>query len=234
MWRSDPEHYFEYGETALRCIQPAMAATDRASFENILDFPSGHGRVLRTLKAEFPRAHLTACDIDPDAVDFCAQTFGAKPIYSAEDPSAIDLPREYDLIWCGSLLTHLDAPRWRAFLGLFEAALRPYGLFVITTAGRYCAELARRDKARGFWWSGSMLAAYDRTGFGYSEYGADVKEEISITTYGQSIASLRWVIEQLEELKLLRIVFACERAWHGLDAIACQKGPYPGLGAEES
>src|SRR5436309_14349941 len=117
MWRSDSKYYFEYGETAVRLIRLAMDATGTGQVptHNVLDFPSGHGRVLRTLKAAFPRARLTACDIDHDAVDFCAETFGAEPIYSDEDPRAIELPGQYDLIWCGSLFTHLDAPRRAGF-----------------------------------------------------------------------------------------------------------------------
>jgi SAM-dependent methyltransferase len=233
MYADDRENYFVFGDAAVRCIRLAMNATERTTFGNILDFPSGHGRVLRTLKAAFPEARLTACDMDRDGVDFCAETFGAKPIYSVEDPGRIELPGQYDLIWCGSLFTHLNAPRWQGFLELFEEALRPYGLLVFTTAGRYTAEMARRGKAR-FWWTESMLASYDQTGFGYDEYEARIKDEIGIATYGQSLSSLRWVMQQLEELALLRVVVAGERAWGAQDAIACEKGLNPGLGAEES
>lgn len=233
MYANDRESYFVHGEAAMRCIRLAMNATERTTFGNILDFPSGHGRVLRMLKAGFPQARLTACDIDRDAVDFCAETFGAKPIHSVEDPGGIQLPGQYDLIWCGSLFTHLDARHWHGFLELFEEALMPYGLLVFTTAGRYTAEMARRGKAR-FWWTESMLASYDQTGFGYDEYEARIKDEIGIATYGQSLSSLRWVIQQVEKLARLRVVMAGERLWAAQDAIACEKGPNPGFGAEES
>ena len=79
----------------------------------ILDFPCGHGRVLRYLRAEFPQAEITACDLLRDGVDFCAANFGAIPVYSDPDPSRIGLPRDaFDLIWVGSLFTHFDAARW--------------------------------------------------------------------------------------------------------------------------
>ena len=95
--------------------------------ERILDLPSGHGRALRYLQAEYPEADLTACDIIRGAVEFCAETFGATPVYGKEDPADIELGT-YDLIWCGSLVTHVDAPRWDDFLDLFENALEPGGL----------------------------------------------------------------------------------------------------------
>ncbi len=84
--------------------------------------PSGHGRVLRALKAAFPGAHLTACGHRRDGVEFCARVLGATPIVSRENPAEIELEGPYDLIWCGSLLTHMDAARWPGFLDLLSLA----------------------------------------------------------------------------------------------------------------
>ena len=80
--------YLSTGVAALPPIRVALAAAGRESVDSVLDFGSGHGRVLRVLKAVFPDARLTACDLDRDAVDFCARTFGATPVYSHTDPAA--------------------------------------------------------------------------------------------------------------------------------------------------
>src|SRR5262245_23377147 len=115
-------HYAESGRSALRCIRAALVAADRdpATIHRILDLPCGHGRVLRVLKAAYPRAKITACDLDRSGVDFCARQFGAEPAYSVEDPAKIPVTGPFDLIWCGSLLTHFDAPRWSGLLGRFR------------------------------------------------------------------------------------------------------------------
>src|SRR4029453_9635557 len=64
-------HYFAVAQGALECIRVALLAAGKQDVRSILDLPCGHGRVLRKLKAEFPDAALTGCDIERDGVDFC-------------------------------------------------------------------------------------------------------------------------------------------------------------------
>ena len=102
-WSRDLDKaYVKHGRMMLDCVRLAMVSARKETVQNILDLPSGHGRVLRLLKAEYPEAKLTACDILTDAVDFCAETFGATPLYGKERPGEIELLEQYDLIWCGS------------------------------------------------------------------------------------------------------------------------------------
>ena len=137
------ERYLRAGQKALDCIRLGMVAAGKTGVASALDLPSGHGRVLRWIKAEFPDARLGAGDIDHDGVDFCAATFGATPVYGHEDPADIEIDAPYELIWCGSLFTHLPPERWEGFLALFERALVPEGLLVFTTHGRRIADRIR-------------------------------------------------------------------------------------------
>ena len=126
--------YLLAGTSALVLIRAAMAeAGMHQDPEVILDLPCGYGRVTRVLRAAFPGSMLIACDIDREGVDFCAETFGAVPVYSDADPAAVRIPHQVDLIWVGSLLTHIDPARWKDFLDLFARALRPGGLLVLST-----------------------------------------------------------------------------------------------------
>lgn len=77
---------------------------------------------------KLPHARLPACDLNLDNVEFWARTFGAVPVPSSVQIDAIPLPADFDLIWCGSLLTHLPAEACRAFLRRFHRALQPDGL----------------------------------------------------------------------------------------------------------
>lgn len=112
-WGRDEASYHAVGRAGLDCVLRALDAAGKPMEEvhRVLDLPCGHGRVLRYLRAAFPEAEITACDLLRDGVDYCAATFGAVPVHSHEDPVRIPLERNaFDLIWVGSLLTHLDAP----------------------------------------------------------------------------------------------------------------------------
>lgn len=201
-------HYRESGRTALRCVRAAVAAAGTAAVRRVLDLPCGHGRILRVLKAAYPDAALTACDIDRAGVDFCAATFGAEPVYSVEDPTAIPVRGPFDLIWVGSLLTHLDAPRWPGFLARFRGLLSADGVCVVTTHGDRAAALARDGHTTyGLADPRGLVRRYDRRGFAYHPYrrGAD---------YGISLSSVGWVVDQVRTLPDTRLVLLTERGWH--------------------
>ena len=150
-----------------------LAAAGRDSAQRILDFGCGHGRVMRALRAAFPDAELTACDLDEDGVRFCAERFAALGVVSRPEIPLISLPRGYDAIWCGSVLTHLAAPRWKQLLDRFAEWLAPGGVLVFTTHGQLTV-----DTLRARHWSygladaeiDAVLAKYDHAGFGYIMY----------------------------------------------------------------
>jgi SAM-dependent methyltransferase len=206
--RSKPEHYFRLGLEALQFVQLAVVAAGASAPKRILDLPCGHGRVLRMLRAAYPEADISACDIDRDAVNFSATTFGAVPIYSTEDPGEVPLTGTFDVIWCGSLLTHLNAESWHGFLTLFEERLSTGGIMVFTTRGSLVAEEMRTSRRDfGLERSGrSLLEGYDQAGFGFDKSNAQ---------YGLSLASPGWVCRELERYRSLRLIAYIESAWGG-------------------
>ncbi len=214
------DHYWRAGESALACVEDGLRAAGRPAegFDGapygvwtILDLPCGQGRVLRHLRRAFPKARITACDLHREGVDFCAAAFGAIPLHSVDDPSGISLPADhFDLIWVGSLFTHLDAPKWVGFLETFHRALRPGGALVFTTHG----ERARgnmKSRAARYGHSDAELDAlvdgHDRRGFAYARYaGQD-------WNYGTSLSREEWVAERIAERPGLRLVQVREHAW---------------------
>lgn len=212
--------YLESGRTALTCVRAALAAAGKAAVRRVLDLPCGHGRILRVLKAAFPAADFTACDIDRDGVDFCARQFGADPVYSVEDPARIPVDGPFDLIWCGSLLTHLDAPRWAGFLRRFRSLLAPDGVCVFTTHGVGAVEYITHERnTYGVPDPRKLVRWYQRYGFAYMPYQAG-------GDYGISMSSPAWVVEQVGKLPDTRLVLFLEKGWHNhQDAVAF--GPLP-------
>ena len=122
--------YFEVGLSGLECVEEVMHAAEVRTPHRVLDLPSGHGRVLRFIVERFPDAQVTACDLGSDEVNFCAATFGAHAVVSRTDIEALTLDERFDLIWCGSLITHLDVPQIEALLHFFHRHLEPGGLLV--------------------------------------------------------------------------------------------------------
>jgi CBS domain-containing protein/SAM-dependent methyltransferase len=216
--------YLQIGLDALRCIRVAMIAARKETADRILDLPCGHGRVLRMLRAAFPEADLAACDIDRDAVDFCARSFGATPIYSSEDPRDIGIEGEFDLIWCGSLLTHLDSGGWPGFLSRFESLLSPGGLLVLSTHGRRVAQRLRSGEKRYGLAEDqipNLLRRYDRDGFGFAQY-SPAENSLAVSSYGISVASPDWVCDLLGSRPNLQLVIYSEGQWaQTQDIVGC-------------
>jgi SAM-dependent methyltransferase len=220
MHRSDPDRYFIVGREALETIERFMRLVAIEKPASILDLPCGHGRVLRFLRARFPDASITACDLDTDGVDFCATTFAARPVYSTTDFAKTPLDGEFDLIWCGSLLTHIHADQWRAALRLFADHLRESGLLIFTTHGRCHARRLRSGQTTlglSEWGAKTVLSDYEQSGFGFRSYPGQ-------EGYGISISSAPFVCTQVLATPRLRLAGYAERGWSDhQDAVACLK-----------
>jgi len=200
MWTGDLEDYLSVSYSAVAQVAHAMSVCGRTSLPRILDFACGHGRVLRALRAAFPEAELTGSDVDRDGVDFCARQFGAVGVYSDPDPARVELKGEYDLIWVGSLLTHLDAPRCLDFLDLFRRHLGERGLLLFSTHGRNAVKRWPRGDER----MEAIAADFKGEGFGYrSHHGVE--------GYGTSAFSAAWIAAQLEPWTDLMLVGYVER-----------------------
>jgi SAM-dependent methyltransferase len=226
MFVGNRRHYFEVGQGALELIRVALICAQSQDVRSILDLPSGHGRVLRHLKAAFPEAALTACDIERSGVNYCAELFGASPVYSEVDPDSVELHGPFDLIWCGSLLTHLDDGHWHQWLERFHDLLALGGLLVFTSHGRHTADAMRHPdrvlspagQSREYGITDSDIAAvltsYDQTGFGFASYPGHDR-------FGVSASSPSWVLSELGA-RNFRVVTFIERGWDShQDVVGC-------------
>lgn len=209
MYKGDGEHYFKVGLSAIRCIEEATARARLENIERVLDMPCGYGRVLRFLSRRFPQARMTACEIDREAVRFCVEKFGASPAYSSYDLNEVALDSQFDLIWCGSLITHLDATRTLDLLRFFRRQLSEGGLLLFTTHGDFVAgrvldmaDFYGLDRAS----IPSLTAAYSQSGHGYLDYPEQ-------EGYGVSLTSPAWIRAQVREVGGLDEVYFKARGW---------------------
>lgn len=208
MWIGGEAWYFPAGEAGLRACIQALTLSQKAVPNRIMDLPCGHGRVARHLRAAFPQAEMFFCDLDAEGIAFCTATFGGTAILSAPDLSSVELPNDIDLIWVGSLFTHIDRVRAERWLAYLSAHLSADGVLVATFHGPWSIEKHKQhafinDKA----WS-SILDQFDRTGFGYAPY-----TEYNLGDYGVSLCRPSAVVEMVDRIEKVRLIGYMERGW---------------------
>jgi SAM-dependent methyltransferase len=214
-------HYMYGGRSALKCIFDALMSAEVKLPKTIFDFPSGHGRVTRFLVKAFPESEVWAGDLNTDGVDFCASRFGAKPFYSSPDLSTLSFPRKFDMIWCGSLASHLPEDQCKALFTLLLDSLEDNGILCITTCGR------------GMQWAHENVfktihdSAYEKickdlaeTSFGYAPYSYRYGQYDEADKYGMAFIYPSWIEKNILNPSIQVLQFR-EKAWHGAQDVWC-------------
>jgi SAM-dependent methyltransferase len=221
MFDGNIDHYLRVGKSAVATIAVALLAVRRSSVSSVLDLPCGAGRVTRHLRLFFPDAELFVSDLDKRGENFAAKTFRATTIEASPDFDK-PLTRAFDVIFCGSLLTHLPEPRFIRALEWLCNSLAPDGLLVVTIHGRRAdhAERNFNHHINAADWERTRAAAMSR-GFGFVE-----TEQRGGARYGFSLTAPSWVLRMIEMQPHLRIVSYQEAAWSDhQDALVVQRKP---------
>ena len=206
------QFYFDAGKSAVDNIAIACLASNITEVKKVLDIPCGHGRVLRHLIHLFPGTEFHACDLDVDGVDFCASTFGAKPIYSRAELTEVDFGSRYDLIWVGSLFTHTAQDVTRRWMSHLAKFLSPTGVVVATLHGRWAQHVhSMAPYIEEAQWR-QILDDYFAAGYGYNDYLVHGLSHIS-GSYGVSLAKPHATIRNVEDIAGIRIFLYRERGW---------------------
>jgi SAM-dependent methyltransferase len=129
--------YLTVGEQNVRELEDALADADRPlpQVRSFLEFACGHGRMTRFLVHRIERSRITVSDINPSAVAFTCATFGVVGFTSVEDPADLRHDRRYEVIFAGSLFTHLSFAHWGAWLQCLYSLLTESGLLIFSTHG---------------------------------------------------------------------------------------------------
>ena len=190
-------HYLAVGVSAAQIIHQALQLQGIVKLSSILDMPCGHGRVTRVLRATHPEADLFVCDLDRDGVAFCAQQFSATPLVSIPDFRKLDFGRQFDLIWVGSLITHLPESVTVDFIDFALRHLTPQGVAVVSSHGPFVVGRMQRNILNGGEGYGTengaarvMLRDYFDKGYGYADYP---NNDNSVQHYGISLTAPEWL-----------------------------------------
>jgi 2-polyprenyl-3-methyl-5-hydroxy-6-metoxy-1,4-benzoquinol methylase len=120
-----------------KALAEGVAGRAPASFESMLDWGCGCGRVTRHLiSGKLPHQRVTGIDIDADNVAFAAghypggtfQAVGLLPPTTFADAS-------FDFVVATSVMTHLDEPTQFQWLAELKRVTRPGAVVILTTHG---------------------------------------------------------------------------------------------------
>lgn len=211
-------HYLSAGLSAIRCIERVLEQSGKTTgISRILDLPCGYGRVLRFLRARFPDAKVTVSEIDPEALRFCESEFSAQGVLSAKDVNTLDVSSRFDLIWCGSLLTHLNEEAATDLLRWFYDHLLPDGRCVVTTHGQSSVKRLV-DKQISYGLSSrsqqELLSGFYESGYGYTDY-----EQHS--GYGIAVVSRDRLMTIARSVGQWDAVAFLDRAWDDHQDVYC-------------
>lgn len=207
--------YFKIGFDAVKIVKDVFVSAGKTEPKRILDLPCGSGRVTRHLRLLFPKSEIVGCDLYASHVDFCSENFGTKAAYSKMDLDLLNLGF-FDLIFCGSLLTHLPLKQFNKCLTFLKRSLGPNGVAIITLEGRHTLHIQE--------WKWKLCPdavfetarlAFEQTGFGFSNYSERVKETFHKNDeYGVALVSPIFYFRELYRDPQVRILNFSERKWN--------------------
>jgi SAM-dependent methyltransferase len=215
MFGGHEQHYFGVGRSAIMCILTALTCRmayrcGEQAVRNILDFGAGYGRVARYLRVAFPDARVDVTDYNQAGVVWCVENLGCHRMGESVPSDS------YDLIWVGSVITHLPEIAAIDLIATFKRALRPLGLLVITTGGRNAlanlAGFASGDTGQKYNSYGqsvegaaAIVAGYRASGYGYHDYPNQ-------NGYGGSLITPEWMNRHTVDEHTIQLVFQ-EMGW---------------------
>lgn len=216
-----PEDYYYCGESGIEVISAALGAAPTLYVGKILDFGCGYGRVGRYLRALFPSARITFSEIDHDMAKFCSDQFRGEPLVTPKDFDQLTFPDQYDVIWLGSIFTHIDYQRMQVLFAKLFGALRPSGILIGTFRGNkmfqtysVSPEAASRDAA--------LIEDYKQHGVAYKRYAGWSDD------WGLSLVKPQKLMDMGQEHPTARMVMYSEVGWASAHDVVAWTNTTPG------
>lgn len=124
------ESTVRYFDAYRQIVEQVFGGFDRLG--SVMDFASGYGRLTRVLVQKLRREQIWISDIYGAAVDWQAAEFGVNAVRSVPDPATFDHAGSHDIVFVGSLFSHLPAPLFRAWLARLYRLVAPGGVLAFS------------------------------------------------------------------------------------------------------
>lgn len=214
------QQYLQYGQAHMQTMLGLLGAGGYTlqPGQRILDFGCADGRMTRWLAPHARECEIWGADISAARIVWCEQHLNP-PFHFVATTALPHLPfedRSFDLIYAGSVFTHIDdlAKTWLLEL---RRILRPGGYLYITVHDQHTIELLG-SAARGGW-----LAQYLHA---HAEYQDFIRQPFAMFTIGRALQSqVFYNIESLSAMlaTIFRVVSVTPEAYAYQTAIVLQK-----------
>jgi acetyltransferase-like isoleucine patch superfamily enzyme/SAM-dependent methyltransferase len=134
----DRTWFYWTGRESVRELERTLAIANRSlgSFESILDFGCGCGRMLLWMEELGRTRTIHGTDIDTEAIAWCREHIPyARLSVNDGDPPLPFADGAFDLVFNHSVFTHIDERRQDAWLTELYRVTRPGGFLILTTHG---------------------------------------------------------------------------------------------------
>jgi SAM-dependent methyltransferase len=135
---SDLASFFSSGRQSVQDLEQTLAIVGRSldSFESILDFGCGCGRMLLWMTDVAKTGELHGTDIDAEAIEWCRANipYVQLGVNAAEPPLAYP-DCAFDLVVNHSVFTHIDERLQDLWLDELQRVTRPGGFLVLSVHG---------------------------------------------------------------------------------------------------
>lgn len=122
----------EYFSVGYRTAKQLAALVNEKPIKSFLDFGAGYGRVARFLPALFPGVTLSVSDIKPESVVFCKTQLLLHGFDHSANASEANIEDTYDVIFAGSVFTHLPRSSAEDWLDVLSEATNPGGTLIFS------------------------------------------------------------------------------------------------------
>jgi SAM-dependent methyltransferase len=213
--RLDLKDFFEVGRGCAEAVTSLLKKQklDIDSFESILDFGCGCGRVIRHFHS-LKHARVYGTDYNAQLVEWCNNNlkFGDFAVNDLKPPLTYSTGK-FDLVYAFSVFTHLPESLQAPWLSELARVTKPGGYVVITTHGTPFAEAYLTPREREQFRSGRMVVHAEGLP-GENKCGAYHPEEYVRNTLAADFEVLDFVPGQ---------VIDASRRIFGQDAFVLQK-----------
>lgn len=126
--------YYRLGHQTALLLQDVLKEHSIQNAKSFLDFGSGYGRVTRFLPFALGKdIEVFTSEVKSEAVAFNENELGFKSIHHGSQAESFPTDRQFDVIFAGSIFSHLPEKMLEEWLAKLTEVLSPNGLFLFTT-----------------------------------------------------------------------------------------------------
>ena len=140
----DKESFLQIGEILAQNIRELCAIVDRDiySFERVLDFGCGPGRVILNFKDVPASCQIYGTDIDSELIRWCKEYLPHfRWSINGYQPPLPFADNTFDLIYAISVFTHLNEKFQHSWLRELRRVAKPGATIILTVHGEYCINM---------------------------------------------------------------------------------------------